>query len=95
VVGLVTAVLREPMLFAQSPRGLVENLMVRPSCRRGGIGRRLLEAAVVWCEARGAVVVEATVAAGNSEAAAFWRACGFEPVTTSMTRACRQGTDRG
>jgi ribosomal-protein-alanine acetyltransferase len=58
----------------------VINLAVDPAARRHGVGRRLLEAAVAYCRARGVPLVWLRVRAGNRPARAFYRRCGFVPV---------------
>lgn len=86
IVGLVSATVREVPAFAESPRGLIENLVVAPGRRRVGLGRRLAEAAAAWCEQRGALAIELAVAVDNADGQAFWEACGFEPAMTWRRR---------
>lgn len=92
VVGLVTALIRHTSAFRESPRGMLENLVVARERRRLGIGRRLVEAAVAWCRAQGLAWVELSVAVDNEAGRAFWRALGFEPV---MERLARRPGDHG
>lgn len=91
VVGVVVASMRWQPVFAESPRGYLENVVVAPSRRRQGLGRRLVEAASLWCEARGAMAVELSVAVANGAGREFWASMGFEPVLLQMRRPRRAG----
>jgi GNAT superfamily N-acetyltransferase len=55
----------------------IEELYVRPDARRQGIGRAMLAAVENRCALRGVSYVEAQVE--DEEAAAFYRASGYEP----------------
>jgi ribosomal protein S18 acetylase RimI-like enzyme len=79
LVGFVLVrVLRRAPLFAETERGEIEALLVRPEARRAGVGRALVEAGLAWLRARGLARVALQVAVGNEEGRAFWRALGFE-----------------
>ncbi len=54
----------------------IEDLYVRPEARRQGVGRALTEAVGERCRARGVSYVEVQI---DNEAAAFYKATGFEP----------------
>jgi ribosomal protein S18 acetylase RimI-like enzyme len=83
VVGLVEVSLhdtpRDPRL-AERRRAHVVDLVVDQALRRRGIGSDLMGAAVSWARQRGATDVVLTVWAGNSEAEAFYRSLGYEPI---------------
>lgn len=83
----VVRALHRPPLFAETERGEVESLVVRPEARRRGAGRALAEAAFAWLRARGLARVEVQVAAENGEGRAFWRALGFGPAMDVLSRA--------
>jgi ribosomal protein S18 acetylase RimI-like enzyme len=55
----------------------VQGLTVDPACQRQGIGRALLEAAVVEATRRGARKLGLRVLGGNATAQALYAACGF------------------
>jgi ribosomal protein S18 acetylase RimI-like enzyme len=61
-------------------RAHVVDLVVDQPHRRRGIGRALMEAATSWAAQRGATDFVLTVWAGNSEAEAFYRSLGYQPV---------------
>lgn len=94
VVGVVVASLRWQPVFAESPRGYLENVVVTPGRRRRGLGRRLVDAAALWCEARGALAVELSVAMANVAGREFWATMGFEPVLLQLRRPTSL-SDRG
>ncbi len=62
-------------------RGSVYRLVVAPSHRRTGLGRRLVLEAEAGLAGRGAVRLQAVVIEGESGAMEFWRACGWEHQT--------------
>ncbi|MDH3686544.1 MAG: GNAT family N-acetyltransferase [Myxococcales bacterium] len=87
LVGFVLVrVLERPPLFAETRRGEVEALFVRPEARRAGVGRALAEAGVAWLREQGLGRVCLEVAAANPEGGAFWRALGFEPSMDVLER---------
>ena len=55
----------------------LEDLYVRDSARRGGLGRGLVEAAVARAAARGCRRIELDVNEDNDAARALYAACGF------------------
>jgi len=68
---------RAPPIQEEVERAEITDLGVRPSARRGGVGRSLVEAALAWVRERGVSRVEIRVAGRNAEGQAFWRALGF------------------
>lgn len=55
----------------------VTNVAVHPRCRRQGIGRRLMEALVEHCKARGITPLQLEVRVSNQPAIALYQAFGF------------------
>jgi ribosomal protein S18 acetylase RimI-like enzyme len=68
---------RSPPILEEVERAEITDLGVREDRRRSGIGRLLVEAALVWVAECGVERVEAQVATGNAEGQAFWRSQGF------------------
>lgn len=68
---------RAPPIHAEVCRGEISDLFVVEALRRGGIGRALAEAAIVWAREQGASRIEVRVASDNQRGQAFWRASGF------------------
>ena len=60
-------------LFANGPVAWVEELMVSPDWRRGGVGASLMQAAEQWAQAQGAVYL----ALATRRAADFYQAIGY------------------
>ena len=58
----------------------VNNVAVRPSFRRQGIGQQLLEAVLAWGKEKQAGLAVLEVRAGNNAAQKLYRASGFEVV---------------
>jgi GNAT superfamily N-acetyltransferase len=72
VVGYLLAY-RHMTFLANGPVAWVEELMVAPSARGGGVGRALMSTAEHWAQASGA----AYVALATRRAAAFYEALGY------------------
>jgi ribosomal protein S18 acetylase RimI-like enzyme len=67
--------------------GAIHDLYVTSEARRGGLGRRLLEALVERLEAMGAVRIVLSTMVSNHPAQRLFAACGFRPTMLEMTRA--------
>ncbi len=65
-------------LMSQAEDAYLEDLYVRESHRRRGLGRALLEAAFERARERGAVRIELGASEEDTEAIAFYEALGFE-----------------
>lgn len=84
VLGAVSGGLRDtPRSPSMRPcrRLHVETLVVSTAARRRGVGRRLMAAAETWGRRHDAEQVVLTVWTGNDEAAGFYRAMGYDPVS--------------
>jgi GNAT superfamily N-acetyltransferase len=57
----------------------VVSMWVAPEGRRGGAGRRLLDACIQWARERGAAEARLWVTVGNEPARALYEAAGFHP----------------
>ena len=68
---------RAPPILEETERAEITDLGVRPSLRRCGVGRLLVEEAQAWVRDRGVARIEIQVASGNPEGQAFWRAIGY------------------
>jgi len=89
IVGLVCVVIREsPAVPILVPRryAVVDNLVVRESLRRAGIGRALMEKAHAWALAKGADVIELNVWEFNEGAREFYHRLGYETASRKMSR---------
>jgi ribosomal protein S18 acetylase RimI-like enzyme len=87
IVGTVHAMLREPPpipLFEPRRFAVIDNLVVKNSYRRQGIGRALMEAAQRWAASEGANMVELTVYEFNEEAQAFYSRLGYATESRRM-----------
>jgi ribosomal protein S18 acetylase RimI-like enzyme len=70
----------------RGPAGVVHDLIVDPDRRGGGIGRRLLEAALQALRDLGAPRVVLSTAQRNESAQRLFAAIGFRPTMIEMTR---------
>ncbi|MFA5599930.1 MAG: GNAT family N-acetyltransferase, partial [Phenylobacterium sp.] len=70
----------------RGPAGVVHDLIVDPDRRGGGIGRRLLEAALQALRDLGAPRVVLSTAHRNESAQRLFAAIGFRPTMIEMTR---------
>ena len=87
LVGVISVALaRRPAFFAETVRGHVEHLYVRPDARRRGLGRALVEEAFAWLRRGGASRVELEIDPDNLEGRRFWSALGFETAMQVLER---------
>jgi ribosomal protein S18 acetylase RimI-like enzyme len=87
VVGFVLVEMLEPSKQSRNVRnrrGHIDALIVAPSARRSGCGRRLMEAACSWARSRRAEELLLTVWAGNQVAERFYEELGLERVSHVM-----------
>lgn len=71
--------------------GFVDGVWVSPAHRRGGLARRLINAALVWCRERKLTLLEAGVVTANKTAMEAWRHIGFEMTSAVMTYPVAKG----
>jgi GNAT superfamily N-acetyltransferase len=64
--------------------GYVESLVVAPTARGTGLGRRMLQAVWDQAETVGATEIRLGVIAANASGRAFYEALGFEPFEVTM-----------
>lgn len=85
-VGFVFCTEREGLFgFHSSERiGYVEDIVVAPDARTGGIGRALMDAARARFRERGYSHFELSSVPGNEDARAFYRRLGLEPAAVLM-----------
>ena len=75
-----------PRVLVETARAEITELLVRPGARRRGIGQALVAATEAWIRERGVERATLRVAAGNSEAEAFWRALGYADFMAVLQR---------
>lgn len=66
--------------------GAIHDVLVAEPARRGGAGRRLVEALIAELEALGAQRIVLSTMVGNHAAQRLFTACGFRPTLLEMTR---------
>lgn len=89
VVGIAVGLLRaapEFPVFRKQCWGILDGLVVDPSWRRRGIGKRLTHAVEEWALESGAAWVELNVYEFNVEARRFYEALGYLPVSTKLRK---------
>jgi GNAT superfamily N-acetyltransferase len=86
VVGFVSAQPWYPApIYEAATEIYINELYVRPTYRRHGIGRQLINAVRQWAEERGATRIRAGVLSSNGTGLDFWKACGAMPFVTTVT----------
>lgn len=86
VIGFVLVELLDPKKgnAGLGRRAHIDTLVVAASARRGGCGRRLIDAAAAWAKARRAEELLLTVWAGNDDAERFYERIGLQAVSRVM-----------
>ncbi len=77
---------RVALSLGARPSGYISDICVAPAQRRRGLGRSLVEEALVVFRHRGLERVGLNVAEHNADAEAFWQAMGFAPYTRKLLR---------
>ena len=78
--------LEYPPITTISHYGFITDIAVGKPYRRGGIGRRLFEAAEHWLLSHGVPQIEVKVDGRNTVSRAFWSAAGFQPHTQTLIK---------
>ena len=87
LAGIAVTVIREaPPLLNPNRFVLLENLAVAAEFRRTGVGRKLVDAAVLWTRARDIQELDLNVYEFNRNAIRFYEAIGFRTVSRRMKR---------
>lgn len=71
----------------RGPAGVLQDVIVDPESRGRGVGRRLLDAAMVELRTRGVPQVVLSTAARHAPAQRLFARAGFRPTMIEMTRA--------
>ena len=87
LAGIAVIVIREAPPFLNPNRFvLLENLAVAAKFRRTGVGRKLVDGAVLWTRARDMQELDLNVYEFNHSAIRFYEAIGFRTVSRRMKR---------
>jgi ribosomal protein S18 acetylase RimI-like enzyme len=89
-LGFVHVTVRDtPEIPILVPRryAVVDNLAVKSTHRRRGVGRALMKKAEAWAKAQGATSIELTVYNFNEAGQDFYRELGYETLTHHMTKS--------
>jgi ribosomal protein S18 acetylase RimI-like enzyme len=85
--GVAITVIRDAPPFLNPSRFvLLENLAVAAKFRRTGVGRKLVDAAILWTRARDMHELDLNVYEFNHSAIRFYEAIGFRTVSRRMKR---------
>lgn len=66
--------------------GVIQDIIIDPDHRGGGVGRKLLDATLAFLQAAGAPRVVLSTAARNEGAQRFFASAGFRPTMIEMTK---------
>ena len=77
ILGLISFSARRTMQHT-GQSGLIDELVISSSCRRSGIGRKLVLAAVDACRNMGCCEIEVSTEKRNGKARKFYKTVGFD-----------------
>lgn len=87
LVGVLCTFIRQPArapIVRPTLVAEIDTLAVTSALRRHGIGKRLVEAALVWAKAAGATRTELGAYEFNEAALAFWASVGFQTLSRRL-----------
>jgi len=67
-----------PPIFQRETCGFVSAMAVTATCRRRGVGEKMLVEIMAWFRSNGVERVELTTTAQNAVASSFWQKQGFK-----------------
>lgn len=85
-VGTLDCTILSNLTRGGRPFMLVENVVVSSSARRGGVGRRLLAAAVERARTADCYKIQLLSRLTRDEAHAFYESCGFRQIAAGFRR---------
>jgi len=86
LLGFASAQILRSTLFQESRFGQIVDLYLRPSRRRQGFGRALVDHILLWCQAHSLRQIDLNVACLNPQAERFWQTQGFRPYLSVMSK---------
>jgi len=88
-VGAICVIVKESPavpIFVPRRYAVIDNLVVKGSVRRRGIGRALMKRAERWVRAQGMESIELNVWEFNQDAIEFYRKVGYETASRKMSK---------
>jgi ribosomal protein S18 acetylase RimI-like enzyme len=89
LAGFIRVIVRDTppvTIFVPRRYAVVDNLAVRDSFRRSGIGRALMERAETWAKGKGATSIELNVYAFNRPAMSFYQRLEYHTLSHRLTK---------
>lgn len=83
-----------PPIYEESTEVYLDELFVRPSDRRQGVGTQLVNAVHDWADQMGARRLRLRALVENEAAQAFWAAQEARPITTAFTIECETEVEK-
>ena len=75
-----------PEIFVLKRRMYIQDMIVSPKHRRKGVGKKLMDAVMAVAEDKPIEKMDMLVAVKNEKGNEFWKAMGFKPALTYMTK---------
>ena len=77
---------KAPDYISAKKIGVIYDLFVKPDYRKGGTGKKLMDAAMDWFNTRKVKNIELSVDARNADAINFWKKSGFSAYKLRLRR---------
>ncbi|GAB6943577.1 GNAT family N-acetyltransferase [Vulcanisaeta sp. JCM 14467] len=86
IIGVLKADIRERLFYSPSIEGAIVDFYVMPEYRRKGLGRTMLEKAIMMLRERGAQLITAEFPTQNQIAVNFYNKMGFRSLVSIYAR---------
>lgn len=86
LIGFVyTTITKQPPVFANTQRGHIQGIYVKPKYRKRGYGTELVSTAMTWLEENGVQEIECMITQGNTSSLELFRKNGFSEIQIKVS----------
>lgn len=94
VVGYILGQIEDlPPVYTFAKIGVIRDVCVIQGARHHGLGSKMFEHSQGWFEKRGVGAIWVRIPIANTAAGKFWEELGFTPLTLTLRKEMKPGTD--